>query len=314
MNIQKMMQQAQAMQSKMQEELEALKIEAASGGGMVTVEMSGTKEILSVRIDPACVDPKDVETLQDLVLAASREAARRVDEAVQKKTSSMLGGMMGDAGNAGRERFLPAFRARSSGWPRSCSGCRASAARARPGWPITFCASPAKRRRTPRPDDFRVAGGGPPLLGLQHADGGGPVRRLLGSRSGTPRSSASSRSPATSRRSRRRASSAAATTCSGAPSRPLKGIGPDEIDAAGLLRRVGPGRQGSDPGDEPQRRRGGDGPLHRPAPEGDGGPRDADRVRAARRRRHRVRRRSDDGALAREPPGPVKNRFGHVQF
>ena len=94
MNIQKMMQQAQAMQSKMQEELEALRIEASSGGGMVTVEMSGTKEILSVRIDPACVDPKDVETLQDLVLAAAREAARRVDEAVQKKTSSMLGGMM----------------------------------------------------------------------------------------------------------------------------------------------------------------------------------------------------------------------------
>ena len=67
MNIQKMMAQAQAMQSKMQEELEALKIEASSGGGMVTIEMSGTKEILSVRIDPVCVDPKDVETLQDLI-------------------------------------------------------------------------------------------------------------------------------------------------------------------------------------------------------------------------------------------------------
>jgi DNA-binding YbaB/EbfC family protein len=94
MNIQKMMAQAQAMQSKMQEELEALRIEASSGGGMVTIEMSGTKEILSVRIDPVCVDPKDIETLQDLILAASREAARRVDEAVQKKTSSMLGGMI----------------------------------------------------------------------------------------------------------------------------------------------------------------------------------------------------------------------------
>ena len=95
MNIQKMMQQAQAMQSKVQEELEALRIEASSGGGMVTIEMSGTKEVLSVRIDPACVDPKDVDTLQDLVLAATREAGRRVDEAVQKKTSAMLGGMLG---------------------------------------------------------------------------------------------------------------------------------------------------------------------------------------------------------------------------
>ena len=94
MNIQKMMQQAQAMQSKMQEELEALRVEASSGGGMVTVVMSGTKEIVSVKIDPACVDPKDVETLQDLVLAACRETARQVDEAVQKKTSAMLGGMM----------------------------------------------------------------------------------------------------------------------------------------------------------------------------------------------------------------------------
>ena len=94
MNIQKMMQQAQAMQTKMQAELEAMRIEAASGGGMVTVEMSGTKEILSVKIDKAAVDPADVETLQDLILAATREASRRVDEAVQKKTSSLLGGMM----------------------------------------------------------------------------------------------------------------------------------------------------------------------------------------------------------------------------
>ncbi len=95
MNIQKMMQQAQAMQSKMQTELDALKVEAASGGGMVKIVLSGTKELLSVTIDPACVDPNDVETLQDLVLAAFRDGSRQVDEAVQKKTSSMLGGMMG---------------------------------------------------------------------------------------------------------------------------------------------------------------------------------------------------------------------------
>lgn len=95
MNIQKMMQQAQAMQSKMQSELDALKVEASSGGGMVKVVLSGSKELLAVTIDPACVDPEDVETLQDLVLAAFRDGSRQVDEAVQKKTSSMLGGMMG---------------------------------------------------------------------------------------------------------------------------------------------------------------------------------------------------------------------------
>ncbi|HTO74547.1 MAG TPA: YbaB/EbfC family nucleoid-associated protein [Thermoanaerobaculia bacterium] len=94
MNIQKMMAQAQAMQNKVQVELAAMKIEAAAGGGLVTVEMSGHKEPLSVRIDPSVVDPKDVESLQDLVLAAFREASRQVDEAVQKKTSAMLSGMM----------------------------------------------------------------------------------------------------------------------------------------------------------------------------------------------------------------------------
>ena len=94
MNIQKMMQQAQAMQSKMHEELGAMRIEATSGGGMVKIEMSGTKEILAVHIEKSAVDPEDVETLQDLILAASREASRRVDEAIQKKTAAMLGGMM----------------------------------------------------------------------------------------------------------------------------------------------------------------------------------------------------------------------------
>ena len=94
MNIQKMMQQAQAMQGKVQAELEALKLEGSAGGGLVSIEMSGAKEILSVRIDPSVVDPADVDMLQDLVLAALRDASRQVDEAVQKKTSALLGGML----------------------------------------------------------------------------------------------------------------------------------------------------------------------------------------------------------------------------
>jgi DNA-binding YbaB/EbfC family protein len=94
MNIQKMMAQAQAMQNKVQAELDALRVEASSGGGLVTVEMSGHKELLAIKIDPSAVDSEDVETLQDLVLAACREASRRVDEAVQKKTSALLGGML----------------------------------------------------------------------------------------------------------------------------------------------------------------------------------------------------------------------------
>jgi DNA-binding YbaB/EbfC family protein len=93
-NIQKVMAQAQAMQAKVQAELEEMRVEASAGGEMVKVVLSGTKEIQSVKIDKAAVDPEDIETLEDLVLAALREASRRVDEAVQKKTASLLGGMM----------------------------------------------------------------------------------------------------------------------------------------------------------------------------------------------------------------------------
>ncbi len=94
MNIQKMMQQAQAMQGKVQAELEALRLEGSSGGGLVRIEMTGAKEILSVRIDPSAIDPADVEMLQDLVLAALSDASRQVDDAVQKKTSALIGGML----------------------------------------------------------------------------------------------------------------------------------------------------------------------------------------------------------------------------
>ena len=82
------------MQGKVQAELEALRIEGTSGGGLVRIEITGAREVLSVRIDPSAVDPADVEMLQDLVLAALRDASRQVDEAVQKKTSALLGGML----------------------------------------------------------------------------------------------------------------------------------------------------------------------------------------------------------------------------
>jgi DNA-binding YbaB/EbfC family protein len=94
MNINKMMQQAQAMQNQVQAELDALRVEGLAGGGLVRIEMSGAKEVLSVKVDPSAVDPAEVETLQDLVLAALRDASRQVDEVVRKKTSAMLGGML----------------------------------------------------------------------------------------------------------------------------------------------------------------------------------------------------------------------------
>jgi len=78
-----------------QAELKAMLLTGSAGGGLVRVEMTGEKEVVSVSIDRSAVDPGDVETLQDLVLAALRDAARQVDEAVRQKTSAMLGGMLG---------------------------------------------------------------------------------------------------------------------------------------------------------------------------------------------------------------------------
>ncbi len=93
MNIRQMMKQAQAMQEKVQAELAATKVEGTAGGGAVRIEMSGTKEIVSCRIDKEAVDATDLDMLQDLIVAAARDASRKVDDEVQQKTSRMLGGM-----------------------------------------------------------------------------------------------------------------------------------------------------------------------------------------------------------------------------
>ncbi len=86
-----MMQQAQKMQQKMQEEIAQIRVEASSGGGMVTVAMDGHKNVTGVKIDPEVAG--DVEMLQDLFMAACNEAAKKVDDETQKKVGGMLGGM-----------------------------------------------------------------------------------------------------------------------------------------------------------------------------------------------------------------------------
>jgi hypothetical protein len=93
MNIQQMMKQAQQMQERLQKQMAELKVEATSGGGMVTVVMNGSKQIQSLTIDPEVVSKDDVEMLQDLVLAAVNDAARKVDEAMAQQMGGMLGGM-----------------------------------------------------------------------------------------------------------------------------------------------------------------------------------------------------------------------------
>jgi nucleoid-associated protein EbfC len=93
MNIQQMMKQAQQMQDRLQKQMADLRVEATAGGGMVTVEMSGHKQLLSLRIDPEVVSKEDVEMLQDLIVAAINDAHRKVDEAMQNQLGGMMGGM-----------------------------------------------------------------------------------------------------------------------------------------------------------------------------------------------------------------------------
>ena len=90
-NMQGMMKQAQAMQEKMQQEIAQIRVEGTSGGGMVTIKMDGQKNTLVVIIDKEVAG--DVEMLQDMVLAASNDAVKKVEEQVQKKIGGMLGGM-----------------------------------------------------------------------------------------------------------------------------------------------------------------------------------------------------------------------------
>src|SRR6185312_12251114 len=90
-NMQSMMKQAQQMQQKLQEEIAAIRVEASAGGGMVSVKMDGQKNVLGVRIDPEVAG--DVEMLQDMMMAAFNEAAKKVDEEAQGKMGGMLGGM-----------------------------------------------------------------------------------------------------------------------------------------------------------------------------------------------------------------------------
>lgn len=97
-NIQQLMRQAQKMQQDMQktqEELQAREFSATAGGGMVSATVRGDKELLSLNIDPACVDPEDVDMLQDLVVAAVNEALRKADAETQSEMSRITGGLGG---------------------------------------------------------------------------------------------------------------------------------------------------------------------------------------------------------------------------
>ena len=95
-NMQKLMKQAQKMQQEMnkaQEELKNTQVEGISGGGMVKVLASCNNEVLSIAIDPEIVDPEDVEMLEDLVLAAVKDALEKAAATAAARMQSVTGGM-----------------------------------------------------------------------------------------------------------------------------------------------------------------------------------------------------------------------------
>jgi DNA-binding YbaB/EbfC family protein len=95
-DMMKILQQAQQMQSRLQEiqdELEKRTVSAASGGGMVTVEADGKGQIRKIKIDPSVVDASDVEMLEDLVLVAVSEAQKKAAELAQSELGKLTGGM-----------------------------------------------------------------------------------------------------------------------------------------------------------------------------------------------------------------------------
>ena len=100
-NMNNLMKQAQKMQRQMEEttqELETKTYEASAGGGVVKVMISGKKEVISVKIDEEVVDKDDIEMLEDLIVAATNEALRKVEEASASAMSKLTGGLGGGMG------------------------------------------------------------------------------------------------------------------------------------------------------------------------------------------------------------------------
>ena len=97
-NMNNLMKQAQRMQRQMEEqqaELENKEFSATAGGGVVEVTVTGKREVSKVKIDPEAVDPDDVEMLEDLIMAATNEAMRKIDEASQQSMSQITGALGG---------------------------------------------------------------------------------------------------------------------------------------------------------------------------------------------------------------------------
>lgn len=96
MDFMKMMKQAKEMQSRMaglQDELALIEASGQAGGGLVSVTVSGKGEMKSVRIDPSLLKPEEAEIVEDLIVAAHRDAHAKAEQAIQAKMSEITGGL-----------------------------------------------------------------------------------------------------------------------------------------------------------------------------------------------------------------------------
>lgn len=95
-NLGQLMKQAQQMQARMEEmqkKLAELEVEGQAGGGLVRVTLNGKQEMKSVKIDPSLADPKEIEVLEDLIVAASNDARAKVEAEAAKQMQSLTGGL-----------------------------------------------------------------------------------------------------------------------------------------------------------------------------------------------------------------------------
>ena len=92
-NLQRMAQQMQQEMLRIQTELETLTVDGTAGGGVVKAVVTGKQELVSVTIDPAAVDPSDVEMLQDLIVAAVNDALRASRQVAEEKMAAVTGGL-----------------------------------------------------------------------------------------------------------------------------------------------------------------------------------------------------------------------------
>ena len=93
MNMQQMMKQAQKMQEQLQKQMEATVVEATAGGGMVSVKMNGSKQLLAIQIEQEVFAGGDKEILQDLIVAAVNEGVRKADDILAGQLGGLTSGL-----------------------------------------------------------------------------------------------------------------------------------------------------------------------------------------------------------------------------